>query len=85
MLCVNENVSISGSTVQRFNGSTVQRFNGSTVLRNYCDVIFAGGDMVRANMIFQDNVVIDENAMRVIGNGAKVTAATLGGHRTGTH
>ncbi|NUH65560.1 hypothetical protein HTT03_09720 [Sulfitobacter sp. S0837] len=53
-----------------------------TVLRDYYDVIFVGGDMVRANMIFQDNMVIDDDTMRVIGTGAEGTAATLGGGNT---
>ena len=49
------------------------------VLRDYYDAIFVGGDMLRANMIFQYNVVFDDDVMRVIGSGADGTAATLGG------
>ncbi|MBM07582.1 MAG: hypothetical protein CMH88_14750 [Oceanibulbus sp.] len=49
------------------------------VLRDYYDAIFVGGDMLRANMIFQYNVVFDDDVMRVIGSGADGIAATLGG------
>lgn len=52
------------------------------VLRDYYDAIFVGGDMLRANMIFQYNVVFDDDVMRVIGSGADGTAATLGGGNT---
>ncbi len=52
------------------------------VLRDYYDVIVVGGDMVRANMIFQHNVILDDDAMRVIGSGADGTATILGGGNT---
>lgn len=69
---------------QRFVLGSNQSVNVSDlmVLRDYYDVIFVGGDMVRANMIFQYNFVIDDDAIRVIGNGAEGTAGTLGGGNT---
>ncbi|SPJ25978.1 hypothetical protein [Palleronia abyssalis] len=53
------------------------------VLRDYYDAILVGGDMIRANMIFQLNALVDDDALRVIGaEGSEEPAMAGGGENT---